>query len=77
MESKTPLFRKNRILGGYSLAVRDDWNFHIRTTHISEEDKEKYLNDFGEKIISYKEFYDWWCKIHKVGKYSESEPDFF
>ena len=71
MEFKTPLFKINRMLGGYSLAVRDDWNYHIISTHITDEDKELYLKMFGEKLITYDEFYEWWCKIHMVGKYAQ------
>jgi hypothetical protein len=75
MSTKIPLFKKNRILGGYSIAVRDDWNYHIRTTHITDREKDLYLNTIGEKIITYNEFIDWWCMVNNYGKYALAKKD--
>lgn len=71
MESKIKLFEESPMLGGYSLAVRDDWVYRIKRVHISESERKKYEETFGNKIITYSEFFDWWCKINKFGKYAE------
>ena len=72
MKNKIKIIEENRLLGGYSLAVRDDWSFKIKRVHINEKEKEEYIKTFGEdKMITYEEFFEWWSRINKVGKYSE------
>jgi len=70
MTDEFQLFKEVRPLKMYSLAIRDDWTFKIKRTNITEREKDLYLKTFGEKIITYSEFYNWWCKINNRGKYS-------
>ncbi len=63
------------MLGGYSLAVRDDWVYKIKRVHITEKEKELYIEKFGEKIVTYSEFFDWWCQINNYGIYSDDDYD--
>ncbi len=62
---KIKLFVENKLLGGYSLAVRDNWSFKVKRVHISEAEKEEFLKKFGENIITYSEFFEWWEKLYK------------
>ncbi len=62
---KVQLFKENKLLGGYSLAVRDDWSFKVKRVHISEKEKEEYEKKFGDAIITYSEFFEWWQKLQK------------
>lgn len=66
MKAKIELFKENKTIGGYSIAVRDDWSFKIKRMHISEADKEKYVQNFGNKIILESEFMDWWAAINQL-----------
>ncbi len=66
MKTKIELFKENKTIGGYSIAVRDDWSFKIKRMHISEADKEKYVQKFGNKIILESEFMDWWVAINQL-----------
>lgn len=59
---KIQTFEENKVLGGYSLAVRDDWSYKIKRIHITEKEKEEYEKEFGEKILTYSEFMEWWQK---------------
>lgn len=57
---KIKVFEENKLLGGYSLAVRDDWSFKIKRVHISEEEKNAYQKIFDETILTNTEFFNWW-----------------
>jgi len=57
---KIQIFEENKMLGGYSLAVRDDWSFKIKRVSISEKEKEAYELKFGDQILTYTEFFRWW-----------------
>jgi len=63
--AKVKLFEENKLLGGYSLAVRDDWSFKIKRVHVNEEEKEAYIAKFGEEILTYSEFINWWEQFYK------------
>ena len=63
MRNRIELFKENTALGGYSIAVRDDWSFKIKRLHISVEEKEAYEKKFGEKILLEKDFVEWWSKF--------------
>ncbi len=56
-------FIENKMLGGYSIAVRDDWSFKIKRVNITDAEKEAYQNKFGDNIITYTEFFSWWQKF--------------
>ncbi|MCF6240482.1 MAG: hypothetical protein L3J74_03950 [Bacteroidales bacterium] len=66
MRTKIELFKENKTIGGYSIAVRDDWSFKIKRMHISESDKERYVQKFGNKIILESEFMDWWVEVNRL-----------
>ncbi len=59
------LFKENKIIGGFLLAVRDDWSFHIKRVSVTKKEMEEYKRVFGKKIITYKEFFEWWISIIK------------
>ncbi len=61
---KVQVFVENKVLGGYSLAVRDDWSFKIKRVNITNEEKEAYEKEFGNEILTYSDFLDWWLKFH-------------
>lgn len=65
MRSRIELFKENTALGGYSIAVRDDWSYKIKRLHISVEEKEAYEKKFGNSILLEREFLDWWTKLKK------------
>ena len=48
------------ILGGYYIPVRDDWNYHIKKRHLTEEQSELFKEKFGENIIMESEFLYWY-----------------
>ncbi|GEM_PF-2028211 len=70
MKNRIHIFKENPTLGGYSLAVRDDWSYKIKRIHISEQEKVEYEKIFNEELILYNVFFDWWCKLHQCGKYA-------
>jgi predicted RNA-binding protein with RPS1 domain len=63
MSLQVKVIDRNRILGGYSLSVRDNWVYKIKKVHLNETEKDKYLEDFGEKIITFDEFFEWYKKL--------------
>ncbi len=71
MDNKIKLFEESPLLGGYSLAVRDNWVYKIKRVHITTKEKELYEKEFGDEIITYDVFFDWWSRINKYGEYSE------
>lgn len=58
------IFEENRRLQGWNISVLDDWGVKIKKRFITEEEKERYLEEFGEKIISESEFMRWWCRVN-------------
>ncbi len=60
MGQNIKVLERNRIIGGYSLSVRDNWVFKIKKVHLNEDEKNKYLEDFGEQIITYDDFFEWY-----------------
>lgn len=69
MKNRIQIFEENKMIGGYSLAVREDWSHKIKRVNITEVEKQKYIDTFGEEIITYDEFFEWWCRINKYGKF--------
>jgi hypothetical protein len=65
MEHGVKIIDRNRIIGGYTLSVKDDWVYKIKKVHISETEKDKYIEKFGETIITFNEFYEWYKTIKK------------
>ncbi|MCF6366286.1 MAG: hypothetical protein L3J35_08800 [Bacteroidales bacterium] len=68
MASKLKVIESNRVIGGYSLSVRDNWVYKIKKVHLSETEKDKYLEDFGEVIITFEEFFEWYKSLKKQTK---------
>ena len=65
MGLKIKVIERNRIIGGYTLSVRDDWVFKIKKVHLTEVEKDKFLEKFGEQIITFNEFYEWYKEMKK------------
>lgn len=63
MEKAVKIFTECPVLGGYTLTVRDDWNYKLKQVSVTEDEKEAYISTFGEQIITYNEFFDWWKKL--------------
>ncbi len=63
MKVPTSLFEKSPILGGYTLSVKDDWSYKLKKVYLSEEDKEKYLETFGDQLITYDTFFEWYKEL--------------
>ena len=63
--SDIKLFIENKTIGGFSLAVRDDWSFKIKRVNVSGNEKDEYERVFGKKIITYEQFFEWWRKLTK------------
>ncbi len=72
MKSRIELFKENSPLGGYSIAVRDDWSFKIKRLHIDAIEKEAYEKQFGNTIILEREFMDWWTNF-RINERDKSE----
>ncbi len=64
MARKDPFFKpaRNR-LGGYYIPVRNDWNYHIKKRHLTEEQSKKFKENFGKKIIMDSEFLEWYANL--------------
>ena len=65
---KTRLLEKSKLRNGYSVAVKDNLGQKIFRRHISNEEAEQYIKEFGRKMISDSEFFTWYCKINKLSK---------
>jgi len=65
MKNRIKLFEDNKLLGGYSLAIRDSWSYKIKRINISEFEYEEYIKTFGHEIITYEVFFEWWLKLKK------------
>ena len=53
--------------GGYFVKVRNSWSYHLDRVHLTDEEKELYEQEFGERILYDNEFYDWYYAL-KNGK---------
>ncbi len=75
MRNRIELFKENTALGGFSIAVRDDWSFKIKRLHISTEEKEAYEKKFKGEILLEREFLEWWMEYKKENDNgSKNEP---
>ena len=63
MRNRTELFIENNVLGGFSIAVRDDWSFKIKRLHITVAEKEAFEKEFDNVIMLEKDFMEWWLKF--------------
>ncbi|MBQ3618526.1 MAG: hypothetical protein II939_10270 [Bacteroidales bacterium] len=71
MKERVKIFEESPMLGGYSLAVRDDWSYKIKRVNITEAEKEAFEKEFGENLITYDTFFNWWVKFNKLGNYNK------
>ncbi|MCQ2974605.1 MAG: hypothetical protein MJ211_07305 [Bacteroidales bacterium] len=71
MKERVKLFEESPMVGGYALAVRNDWNYQIKRVNITEEEKEAYLKEFGEEIVTYNTFFNWWTKLNNKGNFKK------
>ncbi len=65
MKNRIEIFKENPILGGFSIAVRDDWSFKIKRIHISVEEKEAFQKQFDNQILLESEFMQWWLNFRQ------------
>lgn len=63
MEKERKIFSECPVIGGYTLTVRDDWNYKLKQVSVTEQEKDAYIETFGQVIITYNEFFCWWRKI--------------
>ncbi len=71
MKERVKIFEESPMLGGYALAVRDDWSYKIKRVNITEAEKEAFEKEFGETLITYDTFFNWWVKFNKLGNYNK------
>ncbi len=71
MKDRVKIFEESPMLGGYSLAVRDDWNYKIKRVNITEAEKEAVEKEFGENLITYDTFFNWWVRFNNLGNYNK------
>ena len=71
MKERVKIFEESPMLGGYSLAVRDDWSYKIKRVNITEAEKDAFEKEFGEELITYDTFFNGWVKLNKLGNYSK------
>lgn len=72
MAKNIKVIERNRIIGGYSLSVRDNWVYKIKKVHLNEDEKNKYIEDFGEEIITYDEFFEWYKALKTKNNESQN-----
>ncbi len=73
MRNRIELFKENTSLGGFSIAVRDDWSFKIKRLHISTEERETYEKKFEDRILLEKDFLVWWLENRKSEEQSKNQ----
>jgi len=66
LNEEVELFEENRVLRGYNISVLDNWGTKVKKHSITEDEKEAYIKDFGYKMITDDEFYEWWMHIHHL-----------
>lgn len=54
------------MIGGYSIAVRDDWSLKIKRIHISDAEREAYIEKFNQKILLESDFMNWWTEFNQI-----------
>jgi hypothetical protein len=68
MEKPREIFAECPMLGGYTLIVRDDWNFKLKKVNITEKEKAAYEAKYGEELITYDEFMTWWMDFNSLSR---------
>lgn len=71
MKDRIRLFEESPMLGGYSLAVRDDWSYKIKRVNITEQEKIEYEKQFGNEIITFDEFFNWWVELNRLNEFKK------
>ncbi len=75
MEKPRVLFTECPELGGYTLTVRDDWSYKLKKVSVTAQEKEAYEDQFGNHLITYNEFMDWWKEYNQIDKRKGFELD--
>jgi len=70
MEINFVLFVEEKKIGGWLLAIRNNWNEEITRTFVTEDVKAAYLETFGNKVLKEDDFLDWYCE-YKKQKYND------
>ncbi len=65
MAHSIKVIENNRIIGGFTLSVRDYWVYKIKKIHLTEFEKDKYLENFGARIITFNDFFEWYKTLKK------------
>lgn len=65
MEKARKIFTECPVLGGFTLTVRDDWSYKLKQVSVTNEEKDAYLSEIGNEIITYGEFFEWWRNFIK------------
>jgi hypothetical protein len=65
LKNKIEIFKENPTLGGFSIAIRDDWSFKIKRIHISIAEKEAFQKQFGDTILLEHDFMQWWLNFRQ------------
>ncbi len=74
MSGEVKVIKQNKVLGGYTLSVRDDWVYKLKKIHLNEREKNKYLEEFGgEEIITFETFFQWYKQVKK-GRPEDNTP---
>lgn len=66
MEKPRVLFTESPMLGGYTLSVRNDWSFKLKQVNVTASEKDAYIEKFGDEVITYQEFFEWWKSLREV-----------
>ena len=75
MEKPRVLFEECPSLGGYTLTVRDDWSYKLKKVSVTEQEKQAYTKKFGNKLITYNEFMEWWKDFNNLNRRKGVEID--
>lgn len=65
METNFVLFLEEKKIGGWLLAIRNNWNEDLRRTFVSDDVKQAYTETFGQKVLKEDDFLDWYCEYKK------------
>jgi hypothetical protein len=60
--SRKDLIKENKRLGYYNIKVIDKYTNKIKERLISHEQKDRYLKEFGDKMLDDNAFFEWWYR---------------
>jgi len=65
LRDRIEIFKESPTIGGFSIAVRDNWSFKIKRIHITVAEKEAFQEKFGDSILLENDFMDWWLNYRQ------------